>query len=232
MDILGRRKYLDILLALRNKARHVRELQSAVGGSATTIDNRLKEMRREGLIYEEGSDVWPFRRNINLTPLGRETVEFMARINDFFNNRIPDARQGWILVLLYKLGNIHGSTRLEKLLFLFRHEFRAVPESFYNFLPHKYGPYSSQVIEDVKELERVGLLHVNEEQYKYDDSVGEWVVRKSYRLTEKGRLLARQLFDALPKKTKEAIASLQRYNAMPLEGLLRYVYDEYPGHIR
>ena len=67
-------------------------------------------------------------------------------------------RRKVLLALLEKFGGILGSTRLQKLLFLFTRK-QEVPS--YEFVPYKFGAYSFQVQADKKTLTKYDLLEDN-----------------------------------------------------------------------
>ncbi|MEM2672271.1 MAG: winged helix-turn-helix transcriptional regulator, partial [Candidatus Hadarchaeales archaeon] len=74
---MRRSKAPEILLSLLKGPKHVRELQAEVKGSALTIEMRLKELIREGLVREREMKEWPFRRILELTPEGRRVAAIL-----------------------------------------------------------------------------------------------------------------------------------------------------------
>lgn len=139
-----------------------------------------------------------------------------------------------------------GITRLEKLLFLVEKETaldREIDETF-SFEPYHYGPYSKEVYAAVdflralqllderridttsgydlsEELEALDEFDVNEDQY----------VERRLLLTADGKDVARMLSRQLSPTGQGALSEIKdRYGAMPLRQLLRYVYATYPDY--
>ena len=77
LEMLFRSRAIDILIALYEKPMSVRELISKVGGSATTIEQRLRELKDVGLIEEKASKSFPFKRELRLTEKGRKLAEML-----------------------------------------------------------------------------------------------------------------------------------------------------------
>ncbi|HDI12953.1 MAG TPA: ArsR family transcriptional regulator, partial [Hadesarchaea archaeon] len=71
MRILRKSKSVEILLQLLNGPSYVRELVSKVGGSAQTVEMRIQELMKEGLVTEEVWEAWPFRKMLKLTDRGK-----------------------------------------------------------------------------------------------------------------------------------------------------------------
>lgn len=227
MKLLKKSKALEILLALLDGPKHIRELQLHVGGSMTTLEERVKELLRDGLIVEKESKKWPFKRTLELTERGRETAIFLRRIVSFFTGQLSEERQKWILALLYALEEVKGNTRLEKLLFLLKNEFNLDLEPFYEFKPYKLGPFSADILRDAVDLDRAGLIKISEEIYEPHEPSGEWIIGKRYELTFVGKEVAKAIYDKLPSEIKNAFLLLKRFNEMPLKKLIEYVYKKY-----
>jgi uncharacterized protein YwgA len=140
-------------------------------------------------------------------------------------------REKWILALLHALGGkIKGSTRLQKLLFLLKQEFDVVGDRFYEFRALHFGPFSAEIIEDVRGLERAGLIDIEIEVFEPEELFEDGVTRRTYKLSIGGEKIAFETFNKLPDKTKRALLSLRRFNEMALKELIGYVYSKYPEY--
>lgn len=177
-----------------------------------------------------------------------------ARINN---------RRDILLLLLYSPGAtgqtnepITGRTRLTKMLFLFKNE--ALPhfrkgteitdENFYEFFAWKFGPFSSQVYDDLtffvlrdfigtSAAEEEGLPESAEEWNRWlseaedrvPSEVSEYQEEK-FTLTPKGEAFARELYDTLSPSQKDLLKAFKtRISTAPLRAILKYVYRSYPG---
>jgi len=141
----------------------------------------------------------------------------------------------------------NGVTRLEKLLFLLEHEFQIESElsDSFDFEPYHYGPYSKQVYDAVDLLRSLKLLLVeqhevrsgldlgelNESLDRTDLGAGSEYVEQQISLTDSGKAVAQVLSRRLSEQGKEALTAVKdRYGAMPLRQLLRYVYEKYENY--
>lgn len=232
MISIRRSKGLEILLELLKGPKHVRELHSEIGGSFSTIEARIDELVREGLVCYEELDSWPFRRVLKLTERGEELAKLLKLEGGLFGAAeekvrelgFSEHRAKWILGLLFALGGkVEGGTRLQKLLFLLKHEF-GVRELPYEFVPYIYGPFSEEVRNDTAELKWRGLIEI---EWKVLDAADGFLER-IYKLTTNGQKMAEDFHAALPQTTKQLLQRLGRFNEMRLVELLRYVYSKYP----
>jgi len=224
---LERSKASDVLLALLKRPRHITELQYEVKGSLSTIEVRVKELIEQGLVAEEEMEKWPFRRVLKLTEKGFQMARFLDQLFNILREGLPRRRGKWILALLYALGQIKGSTKLVKLLFLLGKEGKELIP-FYEFNWYKYGPYSNEIIRDARELENLGLVKIEEEIFEETArDLEDYTIRFNYNLTNVGREMAQSVFEELPEETKRCILSLRKYNQAPLSMLLQYVYSKY-----
>ncbi len=225
---LRRSKAPEILLSLLRGPKHVRELQAEVKGSSLTVETRIRELMKEGLIEEEESKVWPFRRILRLTPQGvemaillKQEMSAVSRPSKGRERKVGE-REKWVSVLLRTLGGeVEGSVRLQKLLFLLKRE-QGVDSLPFRFLPHLHGPYSVEVSDTVLELEKAGLVEVERE--------GAEVVSCS--LTARGEKLAEEFLSTLPEEVRKKMEELKKFNEMRLRDLLNYVYSKYPEDSR
>lgn len=152
--------------------------------------------------------------------------------------------------------SVEGITRLEKLIFLLKEEkgfLKDKPdEDSFTFIPFKMGPWSSEVYDEVDFLESLGLINKdsNEKQSPADvahnDELFDGMILDKYqkgslvfsdektevfKLTEKGKKKAKEIWDRLPKEEQEKIIAVKKkFNTMNLKQFLRYVYRKYPEY--
>jgi DNA-binding HxlR family transcriptional regulator/uncharacterized protein YwgA len=235
--VLGEGRSIDILLALLDQNTHIRGLQRKIGGSLSTIKQRVDELLQAGLIREAGERVG--YRDLELTNKGRSialiirSLETLSR-EDYDVAILPRGKQKWILILLHGLGRVKGTTRLEKLLFLLKEQFNVVSGSFYRFKPYFLGPYSPELPRDVVRLFKAELLDIEEDLLDAGE-LSDWIFfEKTYTLTKEGTEKAKDLYDDLSEKIKirEAIEGLQEYNSMPLNFLLSYTWRKFPEYVK
>lgn len=228
MKVLRRSKAIEILFALSKGSKHIRELQSEVGGSASTVGACVEDLLKEGLIRERKLDSWPFRRELDLTEKGKEIVrvtKLQGGVLGLVTSPSKD-RAEWILALLHAVGGkIEGRLRLQKLMFLLKHEQKI--DLPYKFVPYMYGPYSADVFEDLPLLKDEGLIEVREKGVASQEIVGTPTM--GFSLTAKGEEKAGEIFlKKLSPKIRQALLELNRFNKLDLRELIKYVYDNYP----
>lgn len=136
---------------------------------------------------------------------------------------------------------IHGVTRLEKLLFLADTE-KGVQEGVrepLRFKAYHYGPYSKEVYEGAELLEEADLLREEraigtetfDEMEELDLDVAEEApVERRFFLTDKGKAVAELLLGRHPELERALSDVKDRYARMPLRQLIRYVYSTYPDY--
>jgi len=233
-SILTESKTIDILKSLHDEPNNIRGLYRTVGGSLSTIVQRVRSLKQAGLIKEtEGRRPGRF---FELTHKGKSIVMVLKWFEPSASSTKLklDSPKKWILALLYGLGQIKGSTRLEKMLFLLKEEFEIVDEPFYNFTPYLFGPFSPKILEDAKELQQNNLIEVTLEVFEstsYPSELSDAVfIRKNYKLTAAGEEIAKKILQELMKRrgVKEALFKLREFDSMPLSNLLNYVYREFP----
>lgn len=236
-NVPWRTKTIQILLTLSNGAKGIQEIQVAVGGSYTTIDKCLNELQKSGLLTEEqlsGEEYGETPKNkrwIKITPEGTRLIQSLLSSNFLKIPTLKKDRQKWIILMLHSLNTVVGKTRFMKLLFLLRRETGFWRGSFFKFWPYDYGPYSWEVEEDIKELERNDYITVRKtriEEYEFSE---DEKVLYTYTLTSKGKALAPELLAECPPNSMQKMEKMHALNRMPLLELLRYVYERYPKFI-
>jgi uncharacterized protein YwgA len=138
-----------------------------------------------------------------------------------------------LMMLLYAPGSqgrlnepIRGRTRLQKLLFLLYEEgkLKGIVKDRHQYIPHKAGPFSTDVLDSIEFLRQLGLV----KDFGYLDQTDEV---QDFLLSPKGVEVARKMRSIIDDriwKTIEAIKS--EYNSMDLNELLRYIYARYPEY--
>ena len=175
----------------------------------------------------------------------------MAKIPDF------DPEDVLLLILeanqrLLGRSRLSGITRLEKLIFLLEKEGGAgeIKEKF-EFSPHNFGPFSAEVYNAKDFLRGIGLI--NEESQplaSYYAGAAEMAIQnltddaeeelpseavaheKVFELTDLGRKAASNLRSDLQKHWPQLVQGIDRvvskYGDLPLNQIIRYVYQRYP----
>lgn len=227
MEEIRREKAPEILVSLLSRPMGIRELWQVVGGSPNTVELRVRELERAGLIKEEESKGWPYKRVLALTDKGRRVAEMLRLETSLMgSSRKPTEeelkeRGKWLLSLLYSVGgSLEGATRLQKLLFLMKRELGInLP---YQHAPFKHGPFCGEVYLDLMDLENAGWVNVIRE-------VAEPVLIS---LTEEGKRVAKEITESLPPEVLQALSKVKEFNKMSLSQLLEYVYSKYPKESR
>jgi uncharacterized protein len=178
----------------------------------------------------------------------------VARINN---------RRDILLLLLYSPGKtaqvnepIVGRTRLVKLLFLFKKE--ALPhfqrgtdineENFYQFFAWNFGPFSTQVYDDITFFVLRGFIESSAvEEEPLPESAAEWdewqsqsgtkqtpdeftaYEEEKFLLTDRGLKFTRAMYDVLSPSQRQLLQEFKaRLGQAPLRAILKYVYTTYP----
>jgi len=137
---------------------------------------------------------------------------------------LPRAR--WILLLLLQGEGtqrynkpVIGRTRLIKELFVLKMAY-GVKDMEYEFIPYWYGPFCPEVYGDLQELKDEGKLESRE-------GAGGEILS----LMPDGVSAARQLeTDASPDTIRRIRECKERFNSMPFEDFVAYVYERWPEY--
>ena len=145
----------------------------------------------------------------------------------------------------------NGVTRLEKLIFLLAAEAKLTDiADLFMFRAYKFGPYSKGVYEAADFLQSMDLVTVEVKPYysyflaeeerellrDIDDEVDEDLTpagqERLFSLTKNGHALATKLRSEWTKDHPEHLRRLDeivnRYGALPLNQIIRYVYRRFP----
>ena len=144
------------------------------------------------------------------------------------DGRAIDTRLALILLLIDGLGELRGRTRLQKLVFLTQSEgAREVSENLFDFVPHRYGPFSRQLDAYVVAAKNLALLV--EEPYEVETSYGK-VSGYRFRLTRRGERELHVIMDQVNTVLADRIRQIvSAFGKMDMKDLLEYVYDRYPN---
>ena len=142
-----------------------------------------------------------------------------------FSIQIPKSRMNLPLTILYYASSISGKVRFQKLVYLCTKEAGVTAE--YEFRLHKFGPFCDELSEDLQELV-VDKKLVTAEEISWMSPEGPSVLTV-YSLTGSGKsTIEKKVLPAFDVATKNRVQEVvQRYNSLPLDKLLSYVYSNY-----
>ena len=127
------------------------------------------------------------------------------------------------LLLASTLGEIHGRTRVQKLVFLVQRQasMRNAKSSRFHFELYRYGPYSRELSTQLGNLLAKGYLRMDPET-----TVGGYT-RYSYSLTPEGAALVKEMKEKrmLDEKLLQVISLVSnKYGSMKLPRLVGIAY--------
>lgn len=142
---------------------------------------------------------------------------------------LPRAVYVLLLLAADKGAPVAGRTRLEKLVFLIQEkilqELRlVVSEDVYHFRPLHFGPFSEEVLDDLRTLKMLGLAGVD----------GEDKAEQVFRITDKGHVAAQRILETgrVPRVLMDKIERIKvDFGRLSLDELIREVYREFPQYI-
>lgn len=146
-----------------------------------------------------------------------------------------DRRTDVVFLLFRYADEIAGVTKLQKLLFLIEQEtefFQAYEQDVaFKFAPYKMGPFSEHVYEELEFLLSLDAIESEPMDDPTTDLTDSDLSEKRFSIIRKGEKIASELEDQLePEYQDELRALVRKYNSLPLEELLEYVYTEYPDY--
>lgn len=124
-----------------------------------------------------------------------------------------------LLQLINKANGVNGATRIQKLVFDIESNGRDKGSTTFNykFIRWHYGPYSSEIKDDLDFLVEKGLLSNNDNNNHYTITATGKELLKSSRARELISLEVNKLLDN----------TIKTYNEMSLEELLTKIYKAY-----
>lgn len=125
---------------------------------------------------------------------------------------------------------LEGRTRFQKLIFLMQKEGNLddlEPTDTYRFEAYDYGPFSSDLYDDLDDHIERGLIDDSMEELDEED-----IVKYEYRLEQVGEeYVEEELSDTeFERIVKEARRIVRQYGDMPLPELIDFVYAKYPEY--
>jgi uncharacterized protein YwgA len=113
--------------------------------------------------------------------------------------------------------------QLQKALFLVAQEAKSLaPTSFYAFEKYNYGPFSSEIYDDIGGLRQLDLVEIVHPS-------GSWV--RHYQLTEKGVEHAAEIQGKLKPKLVRYLSDVTKWvTSLDFQSLVRAIYKKYPEY--
>lgn len=223
-------------------AKGIREIQRKVGGSNSTIYQRIREFLESDLIKDEHiviEDIYgkapSDMRLISLKVKGRELAESIVKSGFARPFCLPRLRERWIIATLLACKEIQGTTRLMKLLFLLKNEAHFSKKElagFYIFRPGKYGPFSRGVERDLLELTDLGIIKMVKRKIPLNEFSEESAFLHIYRVAQTRTDIVEETLQNLPVDVISRLTFLDFFNRMTLLDLLKYVYSRYLKSIK
>lgn len=137
------------------------------------------------------------------------------------------------LALLYATENhqINGRTRFQKLIFLMQKEGnlnKLEPTDTYRFEPYDYGPFSSDLYDDLDEHIERDLIEDSMEEMDEEEDIVEY----KYQLKSEGKDFVKRHISSeeIQEVVQEAKRIVQEYENMHLPELINIVYSKYPDY--
>lgn len=120
-------------------------------------------------------------------------------------------REKCLAALMEQLTDWTSSIKIQKLVFLLsdRQE-----ERVYDFMPYKYGCYSMQLSQDLRNLTKDGYLLSEEDGSAHKYKIARTDFRIANQIKEKDR--------------NEIARVVNRFAALPITNLIKYTYQNYP----
>lgn len=180
--------------------------------------------------------------------------------------QVIDNKKDLLLLFLYSPGTsneinepIKGRTRLSKLLFIFKKEglekFKrgtsVNEDNFYDFFPWNFGPFSSQVYNDLVFFHLRNFIEfsssivdgsdIAREELDYWDQItgaeyeNDYVVNdymeEEVKLTDVGLRYSEPLYNSLTYSQKNLLRLFKdKFNSAHLRSIIMYVYKRYPEY--
>lgn len=129
-----------------------------------------------------------------------------------------ERKKSLVMQLLLNLGKIKGKTRLMKYTFLLEQE-ENIEKTFY-FQPKHYGPYSKDLEDTLKELERLKLIDNYYDRDKKTQIIEINSAGYDFIKNNDSNI-------AISEKITNTILDLENFT---LKELINYVYSKYPEY--
>ena len=126
-----------------------------------------------------------------------------------------------IFILLYKYGGkIEGSTRLQKLIDIIRLD--SDLEVDVDYSPYEYGDFSQEVYDTIQVFSDNEWIMKEEIKYSNNKRMD------TYKLTPKGKKIAKVLYDNLLTKELNSLKILDKFKDKKQKEIISYSYFWYP----
>ena len=125
-----------------------------------------------------------------------------------------------------------GRTKLTKMVFLAQKEaapafyMLAGPDEAYEFVPYHYGPFSSELLRDLEDLEQRGLIEISRRMLDSKGRAFEYL----YQSTGLGRGVSWATHSTEAMWEIRTLA--KKYAGVDRNRLVRYIYQRYPEAVR
>lgn len=129
------------------------------------------------------------------------------------------------LILLFRMdkrkaGRIQGRTKIQKIMFLLKHEF-GLPQDF-NYFLYTHGPYSAVLQDEIDTLATFSLIE-EKTTYLFD------YLRYEYFLTRRGKKVAESIAETLDPSTVKTVDRMAKrardLNRKDLERVIEEAYE-------
>jgi uncharacterized protein YwgA len=153
-----------------------------------------------------------------------------------------------LILLLHARNNepVAGSTKLQKLTFLLKEETKLGQKlkDEFEYVPHDFGPYSSDLESMLEVLQEEGLVQIEEKPLsdanaesdrqqirKSEQEIGaveKKKIMRVYKLTQEGQTLAEALARSLSPSEMQEVSELKgKFNPCTTREIIDYVYRRY-----
>jgi len=82
IEVLLKPKAIEILEAVGDRSMSIKELLDAVGGSATTIVKRVRELEEMGLVKVDFDLNFPFKKKVSITRKGLSVLKTINKLKN------------------------------------------------------------------------------------------------------------------------------------------------------
>lgn len=120
-------------------------------------------------------------------------------------------REKCLVALMEQLPDWASSIQIQKLVFLFTDD---QEERIYDFMPYKYGCYSMQLSQDLRNLVRDGYLLCEEDGGTHKYKIARHDLQLSRLIEERDRLITNKI--------------VKRFSSLPINDLIKHTYQNYP----
>jgi uncharacterized protein YwgA len=130
----------------------------------------------------------------------------------------------FVLFFLNEAKEVKGKTKFQKMFFLLNEEEKI--STGHSFVKYTYGPYSSELSNDLDALKQLELIQVEQSMFETNSNfVGK---QFEYKLTTSGeQLINQQLTDFTGEEKQKVKKIILEWNNKELPEIIDYVYGKY-----